>query len=219
VAPVEPVQVRQAEAAHLLDHVRAQEFLHRRAVPGQPDEHPVLPHRGGDGHEAVPGGIEVADALEGGRGLERSFERVRPAVVRALQALHAAGRLGQHGGGVVPAHVEEAAQHAVVAPHDEQRLACQLERDVLAGLPHLVEAARVLPRAREGGLLLELEDARVDVPGGRAGACLRERQARVVAVDQVQHRVLHAGSLWVSAPIVSESNGAGSRPRPGPGAR
>ena len=95
---------------------------------------------------------------------------------------------------MVPADVEEAAQHAVAAADHGQRLARELQRDELTGFAHLVDPAGVLPRAREGRALLQLEDARVHVPRRGAGARLLEREVRLVAVDLVEDGILHAGA-------------------------
>ena len=184
VTPVEPVQAAEVEAAYLRHQVGAEVLLDRRAFGCDAHEHPVLPGARRHRDEAVRRRIEVAHVLEGRRCLERALERVGPAVIRAGEPLHAARGLGHDRRGVVPADVEESAQHAVAATHDQQRLAGQFKRDVLARLPHLVQPAGVLPGARERRLQFEFEDARVHVPGGRRRAGFLERQPRVVAVDQ-----------------------------------
>ena len=189
VLAVEPVQVRQARAPRTCAITSGPRNSSSDGPSAASRTNTQFSQTArGDRHQRVRRRIEVAHALEGGRGLERALERVGPAVVGAAQPLHAARGLGQHRGGVVPADVEEAAQHAVAAAHHQQRLARQFERDEL----HRVRAPgragrRTATCSRTWSCVLELEDARVHVPR-RPGQVLASSsgRSRLVAVDQVE---------------------------------
>ena len=98
-------------------------------------------------------------------------------MIRAAKAGRAPVRLGDHGRGVMTADVEEAAQHAIVPANDDHRLASDLTGDELAGLTHLIDAARHMPRPAEDRAAFQIHDARVDVPARGNGRSLRERRS------------------------------------------
>ena len=147
--------------------------------------------------------VEVALAVEAGRALERAFQRVGPAVVRAAQVLRAARGFGHHRRGVVAAHIEEAAQHAIVAAHHQDGFAGDLAGDVLAGFAQLVHATGQLPGAREGGPAFECGDAFIDVPRGRNGAGFGQRRRRIVLSEELGYRGLHTCMPSDSAAMLS----------------
>ena len=198
--PLHEVEAGQIELGELADE-GPEGLLERRAARLETDEHELLPARRLDRHKSVLGLVEAADAGEVRRALQLPGERVRPAVVGAAQDRGLALGLGHHRRGVVAAHVEEAAQLAVVAPHHDDRLAGEHRRDVLAGLLELVEAADHLPRAREDGPALELGDALVDVPGSRDRPGLLERSPRVVGAQDLFDRRFHESSRRVRAAV------------------
>src|SRR5262245_60675317 len=131
----------------------------------EPDEYPLLPDVSADRYQPVGRPIEVTDTGEVRSSFELSFERVRPAVIRASQMGGGAFRRGSHGRGVVAADIEEAAQLAVVSADQDDRFAGRgVAGDVLARPPKLVNPTRYLPRTREHRPALEVQHARIRVP-------------------------------------------------------
>ena len=119
LAPLEEVESREVERPELRHEV-AERLGERRAALLEADEHEFLPLGDLDRHEAARRFLEIADAAELGRALELARERVRPAVVRAAQEVRLSRRPRLDGRRVMAADVEERAQHAVLAAHDDQ---------------------------------------------------------------------------------------------------
>ena len=84
---------------------------------------------------------------------------------------------------VMTANVEESAQHAVVSAHDHDRLACDVGRDILARLTHLIRARRELPRLREDGFELELVEVFVRCTRTK-GLSMQDRAAGLDRIDR-----------------------------------
>ena len=184
--------------------------LERGTARLEPHEDELLPDGGLDRNEAVPALVEVADAGEVRRSLQLAREGVRPPVVRAAQDRRLPGLLGHHRRGMVAADVEEPAELPVLAAHDDDGLAREHRRHVLAGLRELVDPADHLPGPRKDGAALELGDAVVDVPGRGDRPGLVERGPRVVGIEDLPDRGFHGSSL----------RGGGSTPGvSGPGSR
>src|SRR5205085_10368697 len=161
----------------------AEKIFERRPAPLYFNKDPVLPDAALGGHQPARRAVKPTHAREVRRPLQLAFERVRPAVIRATKRARLALLLGHHGGGVVAADVEEAAQDPIAPADDDQRLARDLARHVTPRPPHLLRAPDHLPRAREDRPPLQLVDARVRVPGRGDRPSPRERRARVVALD------------------------------------
>ena len=97
--------------------------------------------------------------------------------------------LGHDRRGMVAADVEEAAQHVVLPADDDHRFAgAEFARQVPSPVADLLDAAGELPRAREHGAALQVEDARVDVPVGGDGRGVLERRVARVALDDLLQR-------------------------------
>ncbi len=93
------------------------------------------------------------DALNLGGADQRSIQTVGPSVISAAKEFARTAAFGRRPG-AVPAHVIKAAQFAVVIAHDQQRLADQLGRKVVAGVRHLVAMPHHLPAAGKDSLFL-----------------------------------------------------------------
>jgi hypothetical protein len=66
--------------------------------------------------------------------------------------------------GAMTAHVEEAAQSPIVV-YEQQRLATEARREIVAGVPQLLCVADELPRSGEYSFVLARETRRIDVEG------------------------------------------------------
>ena len=87
---------------------------------------------------------------------------------------------------MVAAHVEEGAKHPVRATNDHDGFACgKLGRDEAARSAKLIDAAGDLPGAREDGVTLEIEQARVGIPGRRDRRRFGQGLVAGVAADDV----------------------------------
>ena len=124
--------------------------------------------------------LETRLAVGSRRRAQHPVEVVRPRVVRALQRLATALAFADERASVA-AHVEERAELAVVAAHDEHGDVAGACCDEARGLRDLVGARDVLPAAAEDAFLLGGQHRRVDVPAPREG--LR------------RHRGFHAASV------------------------
>jgi len=95
-------------------------------------------------------------------------------------------RVGDDGCGVMTTDVVKRTQRAIRAAHDDDRLtAGQLAGAVLTGHANVVEPRGNLPGSAEDSALLQLEDARVHIPGRRNCRCMRERRLRLVTPDDL----------------------------------
>ena len=135
----------------------------RRRVRVRVHEDERSPRVDGGGQEPELRAVEPRLAVAARDLAQRAVEVVRPRVVGALQR-RAASRPGEHGMAAVAADVDERAQHAVAAAHDEERHGAGVGGQEGARLGDLVRAPRVLPAAPEDALLLAREDLRVGVP-------------------------------------------------------
>ena len=122
----------------------AQRLAQRAGLGIEIDEDQVEPFFEANRDEAEVFGIEIFDAIEFGGDEQSAVEAVGPAVVAAAEefAVSAAG-----GGvaGAMAANVIKAAENAVVAAGDEERLSDEVEGKVVAGASSLVNMADDLP--------------------------------------------------------------------------
>src|SRR5207253_9863108 len=96
---------------------------------------------------------EVAHALHLWCVNELAIESVRPTVITAAKHFARAAS-SRRRPGPVPANVVEAAQLTILPARHEQRLAGELERQVVAWSRHLLAPADDLPGAKEDSLAL-----------------------------------------------------------------
>src|ERR1700733_3437357 len=102
------------------------------------------------------------DAFNLGGAEQRSIETVGPSVISAAKYFAGTAAFGRRTG-AVPAHVIEAAQLAVAIANDQQRLADQLGRKVVAGVCHLVAMPHHLPAPHKDSLFLGRKRIRLGV--------------------------------------------------------
>src|SRR5579862_2153084 len=99
-------------------HQSAKKFLQRRSLRIEIYEHKTFPGFDADGKQTVLSAIKVFDSVEFGHAFERAIQAILPAVIRTLQHGCLTAKLGDHGGGVMPADVVKTAQRAVASAHD-----------------------------------------------------------------------------------------------------
>lgn len=109
-------------------------------------------------------------------------------MIRAAEIRSVAGRLGDHGGGVMTADIIKGAEHAVGTTRNDKRFAIEIGGEKFAGLSDLIGAADHLPGAMEDGALFQFGEARIGVPGRWNRIRLRERRAGVVSVNDICER-------------------------------
>src|SRR5580700_11415482 len=102
-------------------------------------------------------------------------------MVGTLQDRGLTARLGHHGGGVMAAYVEERAQDAICAAHDDDGFSGDSRGDEISSILELACASDELPCPAEYVQPLELCDSRIDIPRGGNRECLRQRCTVVVA--------------------------------------
>src|ERR1700719_101065 len=112
--------------------------MQRGSVAVEVHENEILPGIYANGHKAVVGAIEIADAVELHHAFERAIDSVSPSMVRAAKLLGAALRLGDDGRSVVPANIVESAEPCVVAAHNDDGFARDVGSEELARVAHLV---------------------------------------------------------------------------------
>ncbi len=141
----------------------AERVSERRGARVRVDEDERTPRVHEHGMQRETRWIESRLSIRPRSGAQRPVEVVRPRVVRALQRLPATAAL-DHEVPAVPADVDEATQHPVRAPHDDDWHLAGLAGEELAGLHDVVRDACVLPGTPEDPLLLESVYLRVGVP-------------------------------------------------------
>ena len=146
------------------------------------NKHPLLPRCCLNRHESVRGAIKVTNAGKVRRAFQFTFERIRPAVIRAAHLVRASFRFRHHRRGVMAADVEESAQDIVAASHGDNWLAGDFGGYVITGFGELISARGKMPGTRKDRFLLKLKDAYVRVPGRRDGPRLSERGVGIVGV-------------------------------------
>jgi hypothetical protein len=124
--------------------------------------------------------VNTGALIEMRRRAERTFERVRPGVIGALDAAgkragelrcatRAVGAREHELASAVPAHIIVGAELALPCAHDEHALAGNIDHQVAAGYIDIFLAARVEPFANENVLLLSREDLGREVVLPREG--------------------------------------------------
>ena len=118
-------------------------------VEHQPDETVAL--LGGEAHQARLADCDVGEVLGRWLGPEHAAAVVGPIVVGADERLADAAGAIQQAGAAVPAGVEQALHGSVVGADQQHRHACDVEREIVAGLHDLAaegEGQRVTPEER-----------------------------------------------------------------------
>src|SRR5690606_19413293 len=114
-----------------------------------------------------------------GGAFEPAIETVRPAVIRTAKHAGRTLGLGHDGRGMMAAHVEEGAEHSVLATDYHHGLAArEFAREIVARLTNLVDSPRVLPSAGEDAAALQRQHSRVGVPERGNGGGGVERDSR-----------------------------------------
>ena len=158
------------------------------------DDDEAAPDVDGDGDEREVGALEVHLAGHARRVLELAVERVRPAVVAALQKL-AATVLHRHRMRAVPADVDEAVELALGVARDHDGHAARAADHVVAHRGELGLGAEQRPAVREDPLILELGHVRIGVPAGR------QRPATIECLcDLVQAKSVFRGDRHLEIP-------------------
>ncbi len=133
---------------------RAERLRQRLRVRIGVHEHERPPRLDRDGDERDRPAVEGVLLLRSRRAAERAVEVVRPRVVAALDRLPPVGGLAEDVA-AVPAHVDEAAELAVLPADEEHRQGARPGRCHRARLGDELCTCRVLPRAREDAVLLD----------------------------------------------------------------
>ena len=150
---------------HGIDHF-SEALSQRRCAGVEVHEDEIEPGLDPELREHAGGGIEVLHVLELRRLEEASVERIRPAVIAALQDRPLPLPF-RHRPSAMAADVGHRAQHAVRPADHEQRLVRDRRGEELPRLPHLVTPSRELPRLREDRPLLARKHRRIDVVARR----------------------------------------------------
>ena len=120
-------------------------------------------------------------------------------MVRTLQDRGLTAWLGYHGGSVMAAYIEERAQCAIGAAHDDDGFTGDSRGDEISGILELACAGNELPCLAKYVQALQFCDARIDVPRCRNRECLRQWCAVVIAgqnlLDGCRHCFALAGNL------------------------
>ena len=122
----------------------------RAGLPVDVDHRPAVPLADRHRHEAVVGAVEPRRGLVAGGRQQRSVEAVVPAVVRAVDRAVPGGHVARRQlMAAVLAHVEETAQHAVIAAHEEHPVVTDLDRPPGSGRSQVVDPPGRHPTAVE----------------------------------------------------------------------
>src|SRR5688500_17244642 len=84
---------------------------------------------------------------------------------------------------MMPAGIEESAQHSIRSPNDNYRLSCYVAGDILSRLTHLIDTTCEMPRMREDCLKFKVVEILIRIPRGRNGQRFFKRSFRIIAVD------------------------------------
>src|SRR5580698_8493641 len=116
-------------------------------------------------------------------------------MVRTLQDLRMAARLGHDCGCVVPTNVVEGTQRALAPTDNDDGLSREPCRHKVSRLLQLIGAGDELPGLAEDVEPLELGDPGIDIPRRRNGRRLRQRGSVVVAGENLFNGCLHIYAL------------------------
>jgi hypothetical protein len=106
-------------------------------------------------------------------------------MIGATQDGSLAARFGNHRSGVVPAHVVESSQQAVITAHNYNWFASHVCRNELSGRCHLLRTSDHLPGPAENRCGFELGNARINVPRPGDGRRFLQRRICVVSRENV----------------------------------
>ena len=112
-------------------------------------------------------------------------------MIGAGDAVLAGALAVQQLGAAVAAGVLERAQGPVLAAHDDDGIAPQVEGREIAGLLHLVLVADELPGRQDHALILQLQQLRVQIGPGRQRLGLVDA-FRMADVDEAVHEALRS---------------------------
>jgi hypothetical protein len=120
------------------------------------NENQVEPFLDADRSEPEFFAIEIFNAFEFRSHQQSAIEAVGPAVVGAAKQLPVSATRGGVAGPMA-ANVIKAAEDAILAPGNEERLAQQIEREIVSGLSRLTDMADKLPGRRKKSFLFFFE--------------------------------------------------------------
>jgi hypothetical protein len=167
---------------HLAEAVRAEQLRQVAEIGGEVrgvvvivQEDRAFPDLHADRDQAVRRLFELRHLAHAGRAGERAVEPVVPGVIGADDVVGVPAAL-QQDRGAVPAHIGEGTQHAVLAAHQQHRPADAVERLVVAGARHFLDAAGEEPGLEMDVLDLGLEHLRVSIEARRRALGVAERR-------------------------------------------
>src|ERR1700687_3201780 len=146
----------------------AQRLAQRAGLGIKIDKDEVEPFFDANQKEAEVFGIKILGAVEFGGDEQSAVEAVSPAVVAATEEF----AVSTARGGVaraMAANVIKAAENAVVAARDEERLSDEVEGKVVAGARGLVNVAGDLPGGGGEPGVFFLKRCWAEIKGGRQG--------------------------------------------------
>ena len=106
---------------------------------------PFLPDSSFDWRKTICLPLKITDARKIRRSLQFTLERIGPAVIRTTKLIRSSLRLGHDCRCVMPADIEEAAQHFVVSHYNYDRCAGNVRGDVSPWLAYLIDAPGHVP--------------------------------------------------------------------------
>jgi hypothetical protein len=112
---------------------------------------------------------------------------------------------------VVPTHIEESAQFAIVPADYYQWFACQLCCEKRAGPCHLVHAPDRNPISPKDLFALQAFDALIQIPGCGNGISLLERSVRSIQIQQLGDRHVSSFSFHARVGVCTGIHIASSR--------
>ena len=151
------------ERGHSIDE-GSHESTQRLRVSVEVHKNELLPYFHSDRNQSILLFGKILNFLELGRSLESTVGPVAPPMIGTPQDTRVTAWLCNDGGGVMPAHIEESAQDAILASNDNNWLSRNLCRDELTGICDLLRSPDHLPGTPENRLLLQFGDASIDVP-------------------------------------------------------
>jgi hypothetical protein len=144
--------------------------------------------------EPIGGGVEIRRHVT--RRTQRAVEPVGPGVVGTDQEFGMAGLRAADARAAVTADIGEAAQHAILAAHDDHRFVGQLEEEIIARLRRLAGMAGAEPMAPQQAIDIAPENVGMAIKGlgQRAALGLPRQQAldlRPETVPPILYRNCH----------------------------
>src|SRR5579863_5700448 len=97
-----------------------------------------------DGEKTIRLPVKLANPIEFRSTLQGAIQSIRPTMIGAAKYRGISRRLSGHRRGVMPADVKKCAQHAVCAPHRDDRFTSNRGGDVVSRGSQLVGAADYL---------------------------------------------------------------------------